>query len=67
MLLAWYSRTGWFREHQFGQRLAAGGFGKFCSPEQLRPANIRSTKTRSPASYLLTRTGTFCPPRMKCL
>jgi hypothetical protein len=41
MPLAWYSRTGPFREHQFGKRLGAGGFGKFCSPEQLSAANIR--------------------------
>jgi hypothetical protein len=41
MPFAWYSRTGWFRERQFGQRLGAGGFGKFCSPEQLSAANIR--------------------------
>jgi len=25
MLWAWYRRTGWFEEHQFGQGLSVGG------------------------------------------
>jgi hypothetical protein len=79
MLLAWYSRTGWFREHQFGQRLAAGGFGKFCSPEQLSPANIRvnqnalagvlSSDTRGnflPAKDEMSVGAGLAPPRPAC-